>query len=100
MHIIISRNSPSDIGNLGGFHLVREQGVGDLLDLLRVLLQELTVAAVAIDLEFILEVVVVNTGRRIICDDIPSLSGYLKGLDYILNILEFVYTHHRIPTTI
>ena len=100
VHIRLSLDFSGDLGHRGGLHVVRGQRVGDLLDLLRVLLQELTVAAVAIDLELILEIVVVNTGRYIICDEIPSLSGYLKGLDYILNILEFVYTHHRIPTAI
>jgi len=96
----LSLDSQTNLGHLGGLHVVRGQRVGDLLDLLRVLLQELAVAAVAVDLELVLEVVVVNTGRHIVCDEIPSLSGYLKGLDYILNILEFVYTHHRTPTTI
>ena len=96
-----SLDPPDDcLGQLGGPHVIRGQGVGYLLDLLGIPLQELAVSAVAVDLEFILEVVVVNTGRHIVCNETPSLSGYLKGLDYILNILEFVYTHHRIPTTI
>ena len=100
MRIGLSLDFTSNLGHRGGLHVISGQGVGDILDLLRVFLKELAVVTVALDLELILEVVVVNTGRHIICDEIPSLSGYLKGLDYILNILEFVYTHHRIPTAI
>jgi len=100
MRIGLSLDLTSDLGHRRRLHIICGQSIGDLLDLLRVLLQELAIAAVAVDLELIFEIVVVNTGRHIVGNEIPSLSGYLKGLDYILSILEFVYTHHRIPTTI
>jgi hypothetical protein len=67
----LSLNSPDNLGHLGRLHVVRGQGVGDLLDLLRVSLQELAVLRVIGGLELVLEVVVVDTGRHIVGEAAP-----------------------------